>query len=69
MKRAQVMGKLAQTVIPDKIHAQAMLGQIDKLMTGVSEKANAIGSQMVIKIAQLVLEHHGKRWKHHTNHQ
>ncbi len=55
MKRAQVMGKLAQTVIPDKIHAQAMLGQIDKLMTGVSEKANAIGSQMVIKIAQLIL--------------
>ena len=53
--RAQSIGRLAQTVVPDKVHARELLTQVDKLMTTVSERASAIGGQMVVRISQLIL--------------
>lgn len=55
VRRAQEMSRIAGTVIPDKVHARELLTQVDKLMTTVSERASAIGGQMVIRISQLIL--------------
>ncbi len=55
VRRAQDMGRIASTVVPDKVHARELLTQVDKLMTTVSERASAIGGQMVVRIAQLIL--------------
>ncbi|MFO0703878.1 MAG: hypothetical protein U0525_04095 [Patescibacteria group bacterium] len=55
IKRSQSVGRLAQTVIPDRVHARELLTQVDKLMTSVSEKASMMGSQMIVKISQLIL--------------
>lgn len=53
--RAQSVGRLAQNIIPDKVHAKELISKVDSLMTEVTERASAIGGQVVVRIAQLIL--------------
>jgi hypothetical protein len=55
IRRTQRVKNIAGAIEPDKTQTKKLLSEMDRLVSGVSTEANIAGSQMTIKIAQLVL--------------